>query len=332
MFIVNLSQDKSKKNSYISNTLLKEINNSLLKKKKIILYLNKRWEYSSLICNNCSHLYKCNNCDISMSVHKYPASLICHICHLIKNIPTKCEKCNKETLQKVWIWTQQIEDFLKKEFNSHFIFRFDTDTVKNKTEKNMALENLEKADIIIWTKMITTGFNFKSVWLIWVILLEQELLIPKYNTEEKVYSNITQLLWRWNRNGEISNIIIQTFIPENEIIKIITKSNYKEFFIKTLEERKLFNYPPYSEMLSLEYRHKSKEKAKNFIWNLKNKLNIEKENQNIKNIEITLVPNPSKRYNQFYYKIILKGTNLRGFLNCIKSEIMRNSWLVVIFE
>jgi len=329
MFLVNLSQDKSKINSYISNTLLKEIEKSLKEKKKIILYLNKRWEYASLICNNCSYLYKCKNCDISMSVHKYPSKLICHICNLVKDIPTKCEKCSKETLQKIWIWTQQITDSIKDEFPKKYIFRFDTDTVKNKSEKEKALENLDKADIIIWTKMITTGFDFSWVGLIWVILLEQELLIPKYNTEEKVYSNIKQLISRWSRKWEISNIVIQTFIPENEIVESITHSNYKDFFIKTLEERKLFNYPPFSEMLTIEYRHKSKEKAKSFIWNLKNKLDIEKGN---KKLEITLSPNPNKRHNQFYYKIIIKWDQLRDFINIIKPEIMRNSWLVVIFE
>jgi primosomal protein N' len=42
MFLVNLSQDKSKVNPYISNTLLKKIEETLNEKKKVILYLNKR--------------------------------------------------------------------------------------------------------------------------------------------------------------------------------------------------------------------------------------------------------------------------------------------------
>jgi hypothetical protein len=49
-------------------------------------------------------------------------------------------------------------------------------------------------------------------------------------------------------------------------------------------------------------------------------------------IEIISVPNPSKKHNQFYYKLILKWDNLRDFIKCIKSDIMRNSGLVVIFE
>jgi primosomal protein N' len=42
MFLVNLSQDKSKINPYLSNTLLEKIEDSLNSNKKIILYINKR--------------------------------------------------------------------------------------------------------------------------------------------------------------------------------------------------------------------------------------------------------------------------------------------------
>jgi len=65
----------------------------------------------------------------------------------------------------------------------------------------------------------------------------------------------------------------------------------------------MFNYPPYTEMLTLEYRNTNKDKAKNFILNLKNKLDILNTK---KNIDILLIPNPNKRHNQYYYKIILK--------------------------
>lgn len=332
MLLINLNQDKSEFNSYISNTLLENIKKSLNLNKKIILYLNKRWEYSSLICENCNYLYKCDNCDVSMIVHKYPEKLICHICNNSKNIPKKCIKCNNETLKKVWIWTQQIEDFLKKYFPENKVFRFDTDVIKNKTEKNNALENIEKSDIIIWTKMITTWYDFRWIWTIWVILLEQELLIPKYDTEEKVYQNIKQLIWRWNRRWEKTDILIQTFIPENQIIKNIFESNYKEYFIKTLEERKIFNYPPYSEMIILEYRDKDIKKTKEFIEKLKIKLDKENEKKQDKNIEIILNSNSIKRNNSYHSKIILKWKNIREFLKCIKNEILKIPNLVVIFE
>jgi primosomal protein N' (replication factor Y) len=313
------------------------------------LYLNKRWDYSSLVCSKCSSLYKCPNCDSSLSIHD--DFMICHICNYMRKVPIKCDKCNSTELQKIWVWTKQIEKFLIERYKNINIFRFDTDVVKNRSEKKEALWLLRNAQIIVWTKMIVTGFDFENVWLVWVILLEQELQIPKYNTSEKVYSNLKQLLWRWWRKWEKTEFVIQTFIPENEIVKDIAFSNYKEFFTKTLKERKAFNYPPFCELAILEYRDKDKEKALNFIIKIKEKLENELKAEKLKGlscssqvngmserqgkspiVEIILNPNYLKKYNQFYYKIILKWYNLRDFLKCIKTEIFLNSNFSVIFD
>ena len=347
MLIVNLSQNKSNLNYYISGTLLENIEKNLKQNKKTILYLNKRGSFSSLICEDCQYYYKCKNCDVSLTVHENTWKIACHLCWASWNIPLSCSKCNWNHLKKIWVWTQQIEDSLKNYFKKSpllgedlegGIFRFDLDSIKNKTEKIKALDNLESADIIIATKMITTGFDFKNIWLIWIILAEQEFSFPNYNTEEKAYINLKQLIWRWNRLWEKTEIICQTFIPDNEIIKSLSEKNYKNFFLDTLNERKLFNYPPFTELITLEYRDKSEKKSLDFMLNLKNKLdllNSKPPNPLIRgknSVEIILNKKAFKKYNQYYIKIILKWDNLREFLENIKYEIYKNSNLSVIFE
>lgn len=328
MLIINLNQNKSDI-SYISSTLLEKIEETLSQKKKSILYINKRWEYSSLVCKKCHHLYKCPHCDISLSVHKYPEQLKCHICDFQKSIDQSCEICRHSSLEKIWIWTQQIEYSLKEYFwNNINIFRFDTDSVKNKNQKSLVLENIEKADIIIWTKMITTGFNIKNLWLIGVILLEQELQVAHYNIEEKVYANLKQLIGRGNRNWEQTEILLQTFIPENEIIKNLTDKNYKDFFVSTLKERKMFLYPPFTQWAYLEYRHQNQEKAIQFMEKIF--LTLSQQNTE-KKYEIIFIKSPQKRHKQFYYKIVLKWDNIRSFLECIKIIIFKNSNFSVTF-
>jgi hypothetical protein len=84
---------------------------------------------------------------------------------------------------------------------------------------------------------------------------------------------------------------------------MICEDNYKNFFIKSLKERKLFNYPPFCEYAILEYRNENKQKALDYSKNLKNKL----DNLNTdKKIEIIFVENSFKKFNKFHYKIILK--------------------------
>jgi len=70
MLIINLNQNKSDLNYYISGTLLENIEKNLKQNKKTILYLNKRGSFSSLICEDCQYYYKCKNCDVSLTVHE----------------------------------------------------------------------------------------------------------------------------------------------------------------------------------------------------------------------------------------------------------------------
>ena len=329
IFITNLNYNTNLE-KYLSPLLIEKINEVLSKNKKIILYLNRRWEYSWIICKDCSEIYKCKNCDLTLKLHSNN-KLVCHFCDYSENLTSTCKYCGKHNLKKVWIWTQQIESQINNLFwKNHNIFRFDRDNLKNKSDKKLAYEKLEKADIIIWTKMITTGFDFDNIALVWVLLIENELLIPEYNTSEKLYQNIKQLIWRAGRKGQEAEIIIQTFVPENENISLLSENNFKNFFVKTLEERKLFNYPPFIEFAEINFKNKDKQKWEIFIQKLHKKLI--KINKNYDNkFEINLIPQIFKRNMYFITKITIKWNNIRELLDNIKTDIFRNKDLSVNF-
>ncbi len=328
MYLVNLNLDKSDVSPYLSTTLLNSIEKQLAEWKKTILYINKRGAFSSMVCGDCSYLFECHQCDSSMNVHYHPDMLTCHLCGHKEALPKVCKSCNSSNIKSVWVGTQQVEEALEKYFPENKIFRFDSDSMKNKTDKATAVEQISAAEIIIGTKMITTGFDFDNIGLIWVILIEAELKIPKYNTHEKVYNNITQLLWRGGRKWSKTDYIIQTFIPNNTLITHITSDNYKEFFLHTLEERKLFWYPPFKQFAIIEYRHANREKSIDFLAKVSKKL----EKTISEHTEIIKNPNVFKKHNQYFSTIIVKWTNIREDLQTIKSDIFSNSGLTIHFE
>jgi primosomal protein N' (replication factor Y) len=254
--------------------------------------------------------------------------LMCHHCNYTEEIKLTCEKCGGVNLKKIWVWTEQIEENISKIFPEVKIFRLDSDNVKNNTLKKEALANIASSQVIIWTKMITTWFDFRDIWVVCIFLIEQELQIPKYDIEEKIYQNTKQLIWRWWRLWEETDIIIQTFIPNNSIVKNIVDLNYKDFFRETLLERKLFNYPPFCELVTLRYKNKNKKKSIDYINSLKQKLDF----LNTWEYEIIKVENVIKRDNQYFSKIIIKWHNIRDFLQNIKKEIFKNKDLVLIFD
>lgn len=328
-YTVNLAQDSSKLSKYLSSTLLDEIENTLDNGEKVLLYLNKRGSYSSLACKDCQYLWECPNCDTSLSVHSHPNQLICHLCASQFTFPLSCPKCHGTQLLQIGVGTQQIEESLKKYFWEKNIYRFDSDSMKNISSKNQALTELTQADIIIGTKMITTGFDFEKIGLIGVILVEQELAYPSYDASEKAYANLKQLIGRGNRKSQETKIILQTFLPKNPLITRLTSANYKDFLSETLSERKDFLYPPYCEILTLEYRHKEQGKALEFTEKLEKKLRDFQEAQNYRILRGTTT---FKKNNTYHAKILLQWGNVRNFLVPLQKEILWNSALSIIFD
>lgn len=326
--LVDLTKDRSGKDSYLSHTLIDHIQTALNHGKKSLLYLNKRGAYHLLICQDCQHIFSCPHCDVSLSVHFSPKKLKCHHCFYETPYPLACEVCHGTHLKTLWVGTQQIEDHLRKLFPEKKIFRMDRDNVANKSQKALASQMLHQADIIIGTKMITTGYDLKDVGVIGVIMLEQEIASPLYDTEERAFQNIKQLLGRWGRLGVSTTYIIQTCVPENPELQRIINSNYKDFFKETLASRKLFGYPPFLELATLTYRHLSREKSIEYTKSL-----FEKFSQDPKkdDIEIRSVLTPYKLQKFYQTKIILKGKNLRAFLETYRKEILQNRNLSVTF-
>lgn len=325
LILVDLNLDKSKYN-YISETLLKNIDNSIKNNKKTLIYINKRWAFDFVLCQDCNYLYKCPRCDISLSVHKNPMKLLCHHCFYEQNYPHSCKKCSWTNLKNIWIWTQEIQETLNKIFPWKNIFRMDSDSISNIKEKKESIKNMSKADIIIWTKMITTWFDFKDIETIGVILLEQELQSSFYDIEEKVFFNIKQLFGRGSRAWQETNIIIQSFISNEDIVKNIVFWNYKEFFKKTLLERNIFKYPPYTNIAYIKYKSENKEKTIDFINNFF--LKLEEKNKE-KKYEIIKADSVYKRDNNFYSQIIIKWNNVNDLLDYFKNDIFKNKDLVI---
>lgn len=330
MFLtVNLAQDISKYSKYLSNTLLHEIEKTLNKWEKILLYLNKRGSYNSLICWDCQYLWECSNCDSSLSVHSHSHRLICHLCGKQENIPIQCTKCSWHNLIFVGVGTQQIQEILESRFQDANIYRFDSDTMKTLRSKKAALSDLEKSHIIIGTKMLTTGFDFEKIGLIWVILVEQELSFPRYDAEENAYVNLRQFIGRGNRKSQKTTILLQTFIPKNPILQGITDESFKEFFSRTLSERKTFSYPPYKELVQLEYRDKNPEKALKFSEKLETMIRDVSPDGEYQILRSTTT---FKKNNSHHTHLILKWENLRNVIKPLIPTILRNPELSVIFS
>lgn len=272
--IVDLKHELVKKNkTFISEKLKFEIENAIKKWEQVILFLNQRWAASSVVCNDCWEVIKCEMCDVSMTYHRRWNiwKLICHYCWKVEEIPEKCPRCESMNIKTIWIWTQKIELEIRKLFPKQNIYRADSDTTKSRLdfeELNHALKN-KKIDILIWTQMIAKWFDLPNVSLVWVILADIWLNLPDYKSWERTFQLLTQVAgraWRWEKNAKI---LVQTFNPKHPVIEYVKNYDYKKLYEEEIESREILKLPPFSESLKFSTRNKNinflQENVKEFV-------------------------------------------------------------------
>ena len=123
------TEDKEK---VIADELLVKIKEKIDKKEQVLLLMNKRGYTNFIRCFTCGHLYKCENCDISLNYHKHDNSLRCHFCGYHKKISNIKKCCEHPELVSGNYGIQKVEEYLIQHISDVRITRMDSDTTSRK--------------------------------------------------------------------------------------------------------------------------------------------------------------------------------------------------------
>ncbi|MBU5669124.1 primosomal protein N' [Peptoniphilus sp. MSJ-1] len=241
--------------SIFSNELKERISEKLSKNQQIILFLNRRGFSNFISCRSCGEVIKCDDCDISMTYHKINNRLICHYCGKTKVIPKVCPSCGSKFIKEFGVGTQKVEEEVNKLFPQARVVRMDRDTTSKKDSFRNFYDIIKnhEADVIIGTQMISKGFDFENVTLVGIIAADLSLYISDYKAKENTFQLITQVSGRAGRASKKGEVVIQTYNPDSDIINYSAKGDYEDFYKYEIEERKVFEYPPFYKLVELEF-------------------------------------------------------------------------------
>lgn len=245
--IVDMKSEIRKGNKTFSERLLNEIQDRLEKKEQVMLLLNRRGYSNYLSCQNCGYVFKCPNCDITLTYHKTSGMMRCHYCGYATNKKETCPECHEDSLREIGSGTQKIEEEIGIMFPNSKVLRMDADTTSKKGSHHKIINEFNdgKYDILVGTQMIAKGLNFPNVTLVGVINGDSSLNIPNFRASENTFSLLDQVIGRAGRHDKEGEAIIQTFNPDHYSIVDASKHDYKSFYKKEMLIRKKLNYPPY---------------------------------------------------------------------------------------
>ena len=201
--IVDLRKELALGNkSMLSFSLQEEIQKNLKDKKQTILFLNRRGYSTFLMCRDCGHTFKCKNCNISLTYHKFENKLKCHYCGFEQNVPQTCEECGSAKVKYFGTGTQKLEEEIRELFPTASMLRMDIDTVSKKNSHEQILNQFknENIDILIGTQMVVKGHHFPNVTLVGVISADGILNLEDFRAPERTFQTLVQVARKgWKR-------------------------------------------------------------------------------------------------------------------------------------
>ena len=159
---------------------------------------------------------------------------------------------------------------------------------------------------IIHLQMVSKGLDFKNVTLVGILAADISLNIPDYRSGERTYQIITQVAGRAGRGDKKGKVIVQSYTPNNAILKYAMENNYEELYNEEIKLRRIMNYPPFCDILLINGLCKDEKKLVDYM---KNALDLIKKNIDINELEI-LGPSPciiTRIKENYRWQIIIKG-------------------------
>lgn len=219
-----------------------------------ILFLNRRGNSRALVCVDCREAPECPGCSARLTYHSANRRLMCHYCGHSQPMPERCPQCNGP-MKSIGVGTQKAQQELNMLFPDLEIARMDADTVSavNTHQKILDRFRQERIPVLIGTQMVAKGLDIPNVTLVGVLDGDLSLYADSYRAAETSFNMITQVVGRAGRGDAPGTAMIQTLVPDHQVLKLAAAQDYDGFYDLEIALRKLQQLPPFTQLLTVTF-------------------------------------------------------------------------------
>jgi len=177
--------------------------------------------------------------------------------------------------------TERVEEEIRHLFPELRVVRLDQDTVRSQKKAADIIKEIKegKYDVIVGTQIASKGHNFPNLTLVAILMADISAEVD-FRRSERVFQLIVNTTGRAGR-FKYGAAIVQAFNPDLPSIKYAANYEFDKFYREEIESRQIFNYPPFSYPILVEFLlgikdsfQKIEKKFQNLKERLKGILNV----------------------------------------------------------
>lgn len=219
------------------------------KSQHMVILATRRGLSPTTVCGDCQNIVVCNNCSAPVVLHKTEGKsfFMCHRCGERRSSEEYCKVCNSWKLGTVGIGIDLVIEKIRDQFLDISIFKIDSDATNAEKSVRSIIQKFraKPGSILIGTEMMLPYIHEK-VENSAIISIDSLFALPDFRIEEKILHILIRM-----RAFTSESFIVQTRRFNEKVFEYGLKGNMNDFYKNTLEERKRFNYPPFTTLIKI---------------------------------------------------------------------------------
>jgi primosomal protein N' (replication factor Y) (superfamily II helicase) len=246
-----------------SQPLAEAVEKTLARQEQVILFLNRRGFAPYVFCRDCGSPFRCQECDVSLTLHRGRDQLLCHYCGYFQRVPEVCPQCHGFHLEGHGLGTERLEVELRELMGEVSVVRLDRDTVRSRGALHERLDMFRRGDakVLIGTQMVTKGHDFPGVTLVGVMAADASLNFPDFRSAERTFQLLTQVAGRAGRGELGGQVLVQAYETNHYAIASALGHDYERFVETEYEARRELMYPPFSHLVLIRLQGEDQDRV-----------------------------------------------------------------------
>ncbi|MDE2335936.1 MAG: primosomal protein N' [Alphaproteobacteria bacterium] len=254
MHAVNLKTTPPERGRFIAPPLQRALRETFEAQEQSLLFLNRRGYAPLRLCRACGYRFQCPSCAAWLVEHRYHINMQCHHCGYVQPVPHTCPACGaEESLASCGPGVERIQEEVQALLPEARTLILASDVVTSPKAINDAVRQIENhhVDVIVGTQIVAKGHHFPSLTCVGVVDADMGLAGGDLRAGERTFQLLHQVAGRAGRGEKPGRVYIQTYMPEQPVMKALVAGDRDMFLAAETKERERAGMPPFGRLAAL---------------------------------------------------------------------------------